>query len=112
MKDIFCLEFFVKCDGAFIFIGFFISQSACIIALFIRKLVDLRKFFYTLNQSYFNYLTKNNLISRKKRNIGLISMPPPKSKRKSSVKNINPFGTNDIMTRQGKNLKNVVTNNS
>ena len=109
IKDIFCLEYFIKCDGAFIFMGFFISQSACIIVFFIRKLVDLRKFFYTLNQSYFNYLTKNNLISRKKRNIGLISMPPRK-KQKIGFANAFPNGPNAILSSQGNNSKTNLKN--
>ena len=106
IKDIFSLDLFINCDGAFIFMGFFACQSACLIVFFSRKLLNLRKFFYTLNQSYFNYLSKNHLDTKKKRNRGLIGMPPPKSKRKGSVNNIDPFETNNIIPSKGKNLKN------
>ena len=62
IKDIFYKKYFFKCHGSFIFISFFVFQIICLSIFFGQKLYDIRKYFFSLCESYFNYISNNNAI--------------------------------------------------
>ena len=93
IKDILVKDYFIKCIGAFIFLFIFLCQIICIIIFIINGLYDIRKYLFSLTQSYFHFisnnmsnpnLNKNN--SYKKNNLIYGSNNfPPKKKRKSKI---------------------------
>ena len=90
IKDIFNKKYFIKCDGAFIFLGLFLFEIICIIKFISEGLYKIRKFLLNLTQAYFDFISKNkNKLKRKKKrqNLLLINFPPKnKAKSKDSLK--------------------------
>ena len=77
IKDIFNKEKFISCTGAYIIMGLFAVQVACLIKFVIDGLYYIRKYIYNLTKSYLDYIgikiNDQNFMDLKKNN------PPKKS---------------------------------
>ena len=79
IKDIFVRQYFIKCIGAFIFLGFFLCKIICIFTYLSYGLYDIRKFIFSLSNSYMNYISKKGMnINQNKINVLKINFPPKK----------------------------------
>ena len=85
IKDIFVREYFIKCVGAFIFLGLFLCHIICLIIFLIDGLYYIRKFLFSLTESYSNYMYKNN---NNKQNMNTICHSPIKRRAKKKIKKI------------------------
>ena len=59
IKDIFVKDYFIKCTGAFIFLFIFLCQIICIIKFLIEGIYKIRKFFFSLTESYSQFISNN-----------------------------------------------------
>ena len=98
IKDIFKKENFVKSTGGFIIISLFAGQLICFIKYAIDGLYYIRKYIFTLTDSYINY--QGGEIFKKD-----INLPP---KRKKKGKNMNILNINNISYNQSK----IISDNS
>ena len=84
IKDIFVREYFIKCAGGFIFLGLFLCHIICLIIFLIDGLYYIRKFLFSLTESYSNYMYKNN----NKQNMNTICHSPIKRRAKKKLKKL------------------------
>ena len=90
IKDIFVKEYFIECHGAFIFLSLFLCQIIFISKFLHDKLYHVRKYIFSLLNSYIEEISKNkNNFKKKKKNQGLISNFPPKKNKGQRKKNVN-----------------------
>ena len=85
IKDIFVKEYFVKCYGAFIFMGIFLFQTICLSKFLYDGLYDIRKFFFSLTKSFIKF-TKDKNTNKIKNNIINLNFPPKKITKASKKK--------------------------
>ena len=92
-KNVFKIEFLLKCTGGFIIIGIFAFELLLTAIFFISDMGNIRKYLYNLTQYYVLYINKDknqnidkyiNLFG----NINKKSSPPLKKMKKKSGKNV------------------------
>jgi hypothetical protein len=69
IKDIFVKEYFIECHGAFIFLSLFLCQIIFISKFLHDKLYHVRKYIFSLLNSYIEEISKNKNNFKKKRRI-------------------------------------------
>ena len=122
-KDILVEDYFIKSTGAFIFIFIFVSQIICIVIFLINGLYSIRKFFFSLTESYShfisNYINNNNQTNNNK--YLNINIPPKRKagKSKTKVENVNESrnnfyfrGGNKSSTKRDLQKSNISASNS
>ena len=99
-KDIFNKKQFKKCIGGFFILGLLGGQIGCLINFIITGLFNIRRYIFSLSESYKAYIQKNNVINS----------PPKLQKNKTmKVKSHKQFSNNSVLS--SKNTININNNN-
>ena len=111
-KNVFQVEFLLKCTGGFIIIGIFAFELLLTAIFFISDMGNIRQYLYNLTQYYAIYINKDNFQNIDKYinlfgNSKKKSAPPIKRLRRKSAKNVKVKKKYDI----GNNIKSKLRKN-